>query len=557
MLILAAAGYVRADIIVWDGGLDGTGASWNDPANWAGDVIPGAGDTAAFTDAGLSAGKVITLDAAQTNAALSIDTTLNFTIGDSAGNTAGHTLSIAAVERSAGSDGTHSLVADLLLDADTLWTLEGSGLLNANKIIGSGVIEKQGSCELRLNGNSSSRSGATIINSGTLSATNQKQLGTGDLTVGNGIDPATFLSRWNSTWNIDLIGGNADILVKSNGVFDLESVYNKSSTRTDYVGSLTVEQGGVVKLGKWGIGMSNYTATNVTLSGGSLTATPEAGYLSPVSGTVLLTTNATEMMTLESAVKVSYKYSAGAIYTKFNVNDIEDAPVDLKVTGVLVNSWDDRDGYDKVGSGVLKVTGNNTYGGDQNGQGATRIQVGTLLVDNTEGSGTGRSNVKVSGGATLGGIGTIGGVLDYEQANVSASGTSGNPAMVAPGTIDEVTGEHLAGTLTVGGAAQTNNVTFGSDSTLLIHIAANGTCDKLAVNGTLSLATTSDALELDVASPQTLAPGTYTLVEFQQLAEAGQIFDTVTGVPSQGELVYTATSIGFVINPKGLVITIQ
>jgi len=77
------------------------------------------------------------------------------------------------------------------------------------------------------------------------------------------------------------------------------------------------------------------------------------------------------------------------------------------------------------------------------------------------------------------------------------------------------------------------------------------------VNGTLSLATTSDALELDVASPQTLAPGTYTLVEFQQLAEAGQIFDTVTGVPSQGELVYTATSIGFVINPKGLVITIQ
>ena len=212
----------------------------------------------------------------------------------------------------------------------------------------------------------------------------------------------------------------------------------------------------------------------------------------------------------------------------------------------------------KAGAGVmaLGVVGRSYTG-------PTAVNGGTLLVNNTNFvSGTGNSAVSVNAGATLGGIGFIGGVANFSNANVtvtgSAAGAVTNRATVAPGSIDAVTGAHVIGTLTVGNlAVQTNNVTFGAYSTLKVNIATNGTCDKLVVNGTLSLATASDKLELTVADASALKPGTYTLATFQQLAAPGQVFETVTGLPQRGNLVYTATSIGFVINPKGTAVLIN
>lgn len=55
----------------------------------------------------------------------------------------------------------------------------------------------------------------------------------------------------------------------------------------------------------------------------------------------------------------------------------------------------------KSGTGVTTFTGSNTYHGD------TSVYEGTLLVNNTAGSGTGYGNVVVYAGATLGGTGTI------------------------------------------------------------------------------------------------------------------------------------------------------
>jgi hypothetical protein len=128
-----------------------------------------------------------------------------------------------------------------------------------------------------------------------------------------------------------------------------------------------------------------------------------------------------------------------------------------------------------------------------------------------------------------------------------------NRAVVAPGSIDAVTGAHVIGTLTVGSlAVQTNNVTFGAYSTLKVNIASNGTCDKLVVNGTLSLATTTDSLEVTVADASALRAGTYTLATFQQLAAAGQKFDSVKLTDTQ-----TATSIDYVINPAATVFLIN
>src|SRR5262245_34509481 len=33
-------------VVLWDGGPAGTGANWNDPVNWAGNVLPGGSDDA-------------------------------------------------------------------------------------------------------------------------------------------------------------------------------------------------------------------------------------------------------------------------------------------------------------------------------------------------------------------------------------------------------------------------------------------------------------------------------------------------------------------------------
>ena len=207
-----------------------------------------------------------------------------------------------------------------------------------------------------------------------------------------------------------------------------------------------------------------------------------------------------------------------------------------------------------LGAGVMAVssTGNGYSFGN------FFLNAGTLLVNNSSGSGTGQSLVTVGANAVLGGIGFIGGVSNYSNANVIVTGTSGNPAVVAPGSIDATTGNHVIGTLTVGNlAVQTNNVTFGAYSTLKINIATNGTCDKLVVNGTLSLATATDTLEMNVADATALKQGTYTLVTFQQRAAgADQAFTTVVGKPTRGRLEYTATSLNYVIDPTGTLITI-
>jgi autotransporter-associated beta strand protein len=222
-------------------------------------------------------------------------------------------------------------------------------------------------------------------------------------------------------------------------------------------------------------------------------------------------------------------------------------PIDLRFTGAMVGPCK----LTKTGTGVMVMSGSTHENG-------TEVNAGVLLVNNTSGSGTGKGAVTINAGSTFGGTGFIGGLVGYGNANVTVTGASGNPAVVAPGSIDLTTGEHVIGTLTVGNlAVQTNNVTFGAYSMLKINIATNGTCDKLVVNGTLSLATATDTLEMSVVDAAALKPGTYTLVTCQQFAAgADQAFTTVVGKPTRGRLEYTATSLNYVIDPTGTLITI-
>ena len=83
-----------------------------------------------------------------------------------------------------------------------------------------------------------------------------------------------------------------------------------------------------------------------------------------------------------------------------------------------------------------------------------------------------------------------------------------------------------------------------------------GHCDKLVVNGTLSLNTTTDKLELNIADYSSLKAGTYTLATFQQLADQTKRFD-LPSIPPQGVLRYTPTSIEYVVPSKLTLIIVK
>ena len=146
----------------------------------------------------------------------------------------------------------------------------------------------------------------------------------------------------------------------------------------------------------------------------------------------------------------------------------------------------------------------------------------------------------------------IGGVAGYSRAHLTASGSSGTPAVIAPGTIDSVTGAHVLGTLSVGSTAQTTNVTFGANSRLVVSIGKEEAVDQLVVQGMVDLSSTSDGLALTV-DPEAKA-GTYVLVS----ASGGVIgtFNT-PDVPKPALLTYTATSVEYTVPPSATLIIVR
>ena len=116
----------------------------------------------------------------------------------------------------------------------------------------------------------------------------------------------------------------------------------------------------------------------------------------------------------------------------------------------------------KIGTGVLNLSGANTY------TGGTTVTAGTLVIANVTGSGTGSGAVQVNGG-TLGGSGTI--------AGAATIGTgSGSGAFLAPAT-----GTKTPTTLTTLSA-----LTFKADGTLTYTLKGKGQKargDQVVANG--------------------------------------------------------------------------
>jgi autotransporter-associated beta strand protein len=125
----------------------------------------------------------------------------------------------------------------------------------------------------------------------------------------------------------------------------------------------------------------------------------------------------------------------------------------------VISSGSESGPIAKIGTGRLTLGGANLY------TGGTIVDQGTLLVDNTSGSGTGTGDVTVNTG-TLGGSGIIAGAVTV--------GTGGELASIAPGARGNNTG-----LLTIQGA-----VTFGSLGTYEFQLDSDSlTADTLSANG--------------------------------------------------------------------------
>lgn len=182
----------------------------------------------------------------------------------------------------------------------------------------------------------------------------------------------------------------------------------------------------------------------------------------------------------------SLTFAGGKLRSFANTTFVNDAA--LGSGGIVVdsNSFDSTltgtfsgtGSLTKIAPGTTSLSGSNTY------VGGTTVDGGTLLINNTTGSGTGTGAVQVISG-TLGGTGTIAGA-------VTIGSGSGSGAVISPGT--------SAGTQTIQSALMLN-----SDATYKFELnSSTGMADKIVANGITINGATFSFTDLGAES---LAPG--------------------------------------------------
>lgn len=193
---------------------------------------------------------------------------------------------------------------------------------------------------------------------------------------------------------------------------------------------------------------------------------------------------------------------------------IRDTAANLHVNGVIADGTIGTGGITVLTAtdaiGTLRLAGANTYSGN------TVHQAGTLLVNNTAGSGTGTGSVSVSSGATLGGTGVI--------RPVGTNGISfASGSVVAPGDLGAGGAAIAAGkSLTFDLGSTTGSAVFAAGSTISINLnAAAATPAEVAERldftgltaGVAQVAFNANVVNFSVTGGL-LADGLYTIASF-------------------------------------------
>jgi autotransporter-associated beta strand protein len=178
---------------------------------------------------------------------------------------------------------------------------------------------------------------------------------------------------------------------------------------------------------------------------------------------------------------------------------------DTLISGILAGGG--ASSLTKDGTGTLTLTSANTYDGD------TTVNNGTLLVNNTVGSGTGMGDVIVNTGGTLGGTGIISGAVTVNAGGNLSPGNGGNNTETL----------QISGALTM---AATSNFRVDINGS-----PASGNFDQIVAGGTVNV--TGSNLVVTVGTIVTNGD-VFTIVN---KTSGGAVTGTFAGIPQGGTVV--------------------
>jgi fibronectin-binding autotransporter adhesin len=352
----------------------------------------------------------------------------------------------------------------------------------ANTITGSGMVTKLGTRMLILAGNNS-YTGGTLISGGTVQLQSPNALGTGDLAI-----TAGTLDLNGKTVSVGALSGSPGTQIISSGTNNL-TVSPNAGVATTYDGTITTGVNDKLTFIHAGNGTTILSGANtmaaVWINAGTLGFSPlSLGSAGPINfGGGVLQYNAGNTADVSSRLVANQPV---AIDT--NGNNVAFGTPIRGIGGSL----------QKYGTGSLTLLGDNSYGA------GSTVNAGMLLVNGTL-SGTGVVNVNNS--ATLGGSGSIAGMV------IVNSGGHINPAGVG-----------IAGTLTGSGG-----LTAQAGSIFDFDLGTTSASDKIIVSRVDGL--TLNGGTVNIANLSGFGAGTYTLMTY-----SGAIAGAGTGSLSLGAL---------------------
>ena len=248
-------------------------------------------------------------------------------------------------------------------------------------------------------------------------------------------------------------GGTRSVTKNGNGILQLGPINTSAGPASTFSGGFTLNAGEVHFSGNSVFGNGTLTINSGTLSARGAARTPANSVLVGGDFTLGGTAQGGNLLTLAGPVDL------GGSTRNLSVA----ASGGAAISGVISNG-----GLVKTSLGTtLTLSGANSYAG------GTAVTGGTLLANNTSGSGTGAGTVEVNNGATLGGTGTIAGPVTVESGGTLNAGTSG-----AIGTLT------LASTPVLGGQVMAHvNRNGGSPSADVIAVPGN----PINYGGTLAI----------------------------------------------------------------------
>lgn len=373
---------------------------------------------------------------------------------------------------SAGAGGalvTDSAATEIIVAADPGANVN-KAMINVG-ISGTGSIVKLGDGSLTL-GAANTYQGGTTIKEGELVAAANGALGTGGVSV-TGAPAATILPVLRFAGPVN---ANGLSISTQNGsvVFD-----DQSSAGTAEI----TNQGG----GK-AVFLAGSSAGSATITNQSSGTTAFRGDNSSNSAKVVnqgggkLDLSTFDAAGLCNCVSLGSVSGAGDIALGAHTLKTGALNLDETISGIISDGGASAKGnFTKTGTGMLVVSGANTY------LGKTSVEGGTLRIDGSLGS----ADVTVASGATLGGIGTIG--------------------MLAGGTVSIQAGGHHAPGASIG--TQTINGNYRLAGTLDIELNPTS-ADKVVVAGNVDL--TGGTLALHELTGTGWQPSqTYTIIDNQ------------------------------------------